>query len=711
MVLKYICTTANKKTGFAVRVVRKLRNIGCITTLLFCFNAIAFAESVATVVEVEGLVETRVSNQQWLPATVNDSLSGGDEIQTYEGKSSLILSDESMLKLNRNTYMQMQSVSQAAAWQNQQGLFNAASPTLKSIYRLFKGEAWLRNNNREVDIDIETPTVTASLRGTELHIEIVSPALVNITVLEGAVLASNAAGSIQAVAGELIIAPLGQAPRKQTLLTPQDSVQWTVRVPNLIQQQDWMAATAGNVQLQDVAAIMQDLSLQNIQAAQNKLTQLESQSDQPLGSLAALVALSAGEHEQARQAFARVSETSDNDVVALRGLALSSLLTNKKTQAIAAAEKAVNASAGGTATDWILLSYMQRADFDLVSAERSASKALELDSKNILALNSLALLQFADDRISEARDTIEAALAIDEADSLSHSLLGFLRLSERDQIGAKQSFTTALVHDPANSEAHLGLSLWAQREGNAEQAQKSLATAIALDPQRSLYLSYWAKVLHQEQRFDKALTVLKTAARLDSQDPTPHYYRAIIERDLFRAGEAITSLETAIELNDKRAVYRSRLLLDQDIAARNINLATIYDGLGMDLLATQKAVQSTLDDYRNFSAHLFLSSALTQEGRTFPADSAVLVSGLLFPANANALSTINDYTVFFEQPELDSNVTLSVGSNGLIDAAAFLGGVAPQQNMSYALGASAQNVDSFNGLNETDRQQLSGTIK
>ena len=197
------------------------------------------------VVDLSGQVDAKIQPaKDWQKAKVKDVLANGDEIQTQEGKSTLLLSDESMLKLNRNTYMRMTEVSESASWQQNASLNQAASPSVKSIYRLINGEAWLRNNNRQVDIEVVTPTVTASLRGTELQIEIVSPELVNITVLEGAVLASNASGSGQAVAGELIVAPLGQVPTKQTLLTPQDSVQWTVRIPNLIQPQDWIYAGA-----------------------------------------------------------------------------------------------------------------------------------------------------------------------------------------------------------------------------------------------------------------------------------------------------------------------------------------------------------------------------------------------------------------------------------------------------------------------------------
>ena len=131
----------------------------------------------------------------------------------------------------------------------------------------------------------------------------------------------------------------------------------------------------------------------------------------------------------------------------------------------------------------------------------------------------------------------------------------------------------------------------------------------------------------------------------------------------------------------------------------------------MNLLATQKAVQSTLDDYRNFSAHLFLSSALTAEGRTFPAGSEVLISGLLLPANANSLSSINDYTAFFEGPEFDSSINVTLGSDDTYGVDAVIAGVVPDNDFSYALSASYAESDGFAGNNGGDVSNFATTIK
>jgi len=76
---------------------------------------------------------------------------------------------------------------------------------------------------------------------------------------------------------------------------------------------------------------------------------------------------------------------------------------------------------------------------------------------------------------------------------------------------------------------------------------------------------------------------------LDPKDPTPWFYEAILKQTLGRPVEALQDLQKSVELNDNRAVNRSRLLLDQDRAARTVSLADIYRDTGFNQLAIVEA--------------------------------------------------------------------------------------------------------------------------
>ena len=98
--------------------------------------------------------------------------------------------------------------------------------------------------------------------------------------------------------------------------------------------------------------------------------------------------------------------------------------------------------------------------------------------------------------------------------------------------------------------------------------------------------------------------------------------------------EALQDLQQAIELNDNRAVYRSRLLLDADLAARSASLGRIYSDLGFQQLALVEGWKSVNTDPTNFSAHRFLADSYAVLPRHEIARvSELLQSQLLQPIN------------------------------------------------------------------------------
>ncbi|MBZ0159445.1 MAG: TonB-dependent receptor, partial [bacterium] len=102
---------------------------------------------------------------------------------------------------------------------------------------------------------------------------------------------------------------------------------------------------------------------------------------------------------------------------------------------------------------------------------------------------------------------------------------------------------------------------------------------------------------------------LDIAKRLDPKDPTPWFYDAIRKQSVNRPVEALEDLQRSIELNDNRAVYRSRLLLDEDLAARGATLARVYDEVGFRQRALIEGWQSLNVDPANHSAHRFLADS------------------------------------------------------------------------------------------------------
>src|SRR5437763_8950888 len=124
----------------------------------------------------------------------------------------------------------------------------------------------------------------------------------------------------------------------------------------------------------------------------------------------------------------------------------------------------------------------------------------------------------------------------------------------------------------------------------------------------------------------------------DPRDPTPYFYDAIRKQTTNRPVEALQDLQKAIELNDNRAVYRSRLLLDSDLAARSAALGRIYSDLGFQQLALVEGWKSVNTDPTNFSAHRFLADSYSVLPRHEIARvSELLQSQLLQPLNTTPI--------------------------------------------------------------------------
>jgi tetratricopeptide (TPR) repeat protein len=198
-----------------------------------------------------------------------------------------------------------------------------------------------------------------------------------------------------------------------------------------------------------------------------------------------------------------------------------------------------------------------------------------------------------------------------------------------------------------------------------------MQTATSLDPTDSLLRSYLAKAYYEEKREMEASKELAEAKALDPSDPTPHLYDAILKQTYNRPVEALGSLQESIELNDRRGVYRSRMLLDQDLAVRGADLARIYNDLGFEQLGMVTARRSADADQSNYSSHMFLAGNYRKLPGFAPAFlSEVLQARIYQPVSVNSVRpdvvnssvSFNEYSSLIERPRTRGYVGATYGS-------------------------------------------------
>jgi Flp pilus assembly protein TadD len=473
-------------------------------------------------------------------------------------------------------------------------------------------------------LDVQTPYVTAGVEGTEFFV-LVNPArkVAEIGVIEGRVGLENPQGRLTLGAGEAAAAQPGLAPRRIEI-RPRDQVRWAIYYPPAMWEfpaagapidptvySAWQAWRAGNL-----AAAIRDI---------NAISSPERLNAVSLDYLAAIL-ISLGRIDEARPLLdqsARLDPTSPR-APALR--AIVEVASNQPQQAAQAADAAV-ALAPASPAARVAQSYALQSRLQLEEARAALLAAAPPDDPLVQA--RLAEVEFYLGHIRAARNAAERAIAAAPALSRPRSILGFVDLAQYRFSAAEEAFRAAAALDPADPLPRLGLGLTAIRRGALAEGTSELEIAVGLNPASSVLRSYLGKAYAADWRYDPAFREWGLAQQLDPKDPTPWLYQALAERWLNRPGDALIDLEKSIELNDNRAVYRSRLLLDQDLATRSADLAGIYRDLGFDRAAVVEGYKSVNSDPSNPSAHRFLSESFFGLPRYETASDSELLQSLL----------------------------------------------------------------------------------
>lgn len=632
----------------------------------------ALAQPAARIVSTRG--EVHIERADASAARIAQSgvdLDAGDTLITgNDGKAVVLLADETLLRLHRNTRFTLKAVDRSAGWSRLGDLLPAARRSLESVYELLRGELWLLNKNPHARIRIQSATLTAGVRGTEIGMRVAPDGRATIAVLEGQVLASNAQGAVTLGPGEAADAVPGAAPRKRLLANPEDAVQWVITPPPGLRiaapgdtglAAAWRAVDQGR--LDDARALLEPDAGE--QASAGRL------------SLRALVAILQGRAADAERASA---------------------------QAVLHAPEDADA--------WVVRAYTLQSRLALDEAEAALRRALAIAPQHLTARLNLVEVLFGADRFDAARATLAPALASAPGDARVNAIAGFLTLADGQLHDALARFDAAIAADASIADAWLGRALALLRDAEIEPAFEAIAAATALEPRRALFYSYWARMLYTLGRHRRALDMTRRAAALDARDPTPVYLEAMILRDANRAGEAVRALNRAIALNDNRAVYRSRYLLDRDLAVKSVDLSVLYERLGLDAWARHKAIDAVKHDFANFSAHLFLAGAFAgDEDREINLQSEFLLARLLQPANANSFNTFNDYTTLLDRPSLGGELLAGVGGHGRTQGEAIAFGALPEHGIAFQAGAFHDATDGWHGANFERAATIAGVVK
>jgi tetratricopeptide (TPR) repeat protein len=629
------------------------------------------------VVALNGRVEhTEAVQERWTAARMLQPLLVAERVRTLEAsRASILFIDETQVKLNAGAVLTVRQVR------------SADGPA--SSMELQRGEAWFRTKNPRSGLTVQTPAAAAAVRGTEINVRIGTAGETVLTVVEGSAEFFNPQGSLLVLAGEEGTAVPGQAPTKRVILNPEDAVQWALYYPAQVAYADLpvtgspSAAGFDRLRVGDTGAAVQAfqaapptdpwarLGASMAFLSDGDVERARSILDTTFGDPAleverriqlAAVALHSGNSAGARQEIDAILAANPTVLRALVLLSSIELRQNRPAEARQAADRAVAAHPQSVGA-LIAASEAAQSQFDLEAAREFLDRALAIDPRDLHALVNRARIRFGTDDTEGARDDADRAAELSPDDPQVRSLRGFIRLADGNITGARADFESAARRDPEFGEPHLGLGLALFRENRVNEGLEEMLMATLLEPKVALYQSYLGKAYYQARRFPEGLSALESAKRLDPRDPTPWLYASFFLRDQNQQVEALNQLRHAIALNDHRAVYRSRLLLDRDLATKNVSLAQLYRQLGFEAWGAFEALNSLDTDLTNASAHLFLAE--TYGGlvdRTEALSSELLQYFLYAPVNRNSFNSFAEYTALIEQPRKQLDVTAEFGS-------------------------------------------------
>lgn len=578
-----------------------MRFLGIFLVLSMLFSTTANAAPcpvwVAKAVSVQGTVELRASKsnsnlaKRWQSVKRGDTFCANDVVRVKaNSRAALILTNDTVLRLDQNSTI----------------TFTNLSSNNASQLNLSKGIAHFISRVKQA-FEVVTPFVNAAVEGTEFVVA-ANDKQSQVTVLEGKVRVSNSLGEVLLTKNQIAVAKKGQGPVLNVKLKPRDAVQWALYYPIIV-----------------------DTSSSNSKKLINR----------------AAKKLAMGRVKQALQDLDSVVKTGKNITEALALKAIIALVNNDKSKALKLASQAYENNKQNTSAI-LAMSYVQQAHFNIQAALKPL---LQQTNNNALVQARLSELYLMLGDLDKALINAEEAVKLNANLAKTQTVLGFAHLTQINAHHAERSFNKAIELDQADPLPHLGLGLALIRQGQLEQGRREIEYAASLDPSNALVRSYLGKAYYEEKRNKVATDQFDMAKDLDANDPTAWFYSAIQKQSTNRPVEALQDLQKSVELNDNRAVYRSRLLLDEDQAARNSGLARIYNDLGFEQLAQQQAFNSINHDFTNHSAHRFLAESYANRSRhEIGRVSELLQSQLLAPINITPIAPHLSETQLGVQP-------------------------------------------------------------
>ncbi len=640
-------------------------------------------------VEFAGRVEFLARDANgWRVVQIHQSLQPGDRLRTAaDSRATLQLSDRSVLRVGPSTILEIQPPALPARYR----------------FRLLRGLLFFLDRERPDDVDFETPLATGAIRGTEFMLAVDSTdAATRLALMDGKVLLKTSAEELTVSSGHLAIVDPGQPARLIAVLPATNLIQWSFYYPAVLEPGEMSFAAEEHAAL--AASLSAYASGDLLRALAGVPAGFIPQSAAGNAYLAALK-LDVGQVDEAQPRILAAGATA---------APLVELMAAVQFRTLDRLPGPANASG------WLGRSYYLQSRSQLPAALDAARQAVRLAPGFGFAWARLAELEFGSEHRPEALAALAHARSLSPHNAQAVALAGFMALADDQPRRSLDWFDQARELDGALPTAWLGRALAEAQLGRGEAARRDLQVAAALEPQRGLFRSYLGKGWSETGEDQLAAREFALAQTLDPADPTAWLYSALHRFQTHQVNDAVRDLEHSTALNDNRSVFRSRLQLDRDRAARSADLAAIYDADGLAEVSQSAASRSVEESYSDFSGHLFLAESLASQEDPLHYDlrletareSELLVANLLAPPGGGNLSQIlsqQDHLQYFGTRPFGLSTLTEYGSRG--DWGQFATAFGSVAGFSYAVDEQYLSMNGQQPNNDLEDRQFSLQVK
>jgi len=562
------------------------------------------------------------------------------------------------------------------------------------------------DREKPVDIEFETPLTTGAIRGTEFVLEMSDdPRTTRLALLDGIVDLESKDGSSTIHSGQEATVVAGKSPVVRPLDQPMERIQWALYYPAVLDPDELALSREERSRWSDA---LQAYRLGDLRRALAGISPEARTGSVGARAWWASLQTAVGSLDDATALLATLP--SDNSQVrAVRELIASVQFRLLPVMPIPE-----------TASGWLARSYYLQSQSDLKAALEAARQSVQQSPSFGFAQARVAELELSFGRTKQARLALDFARLLCPLNPMVPTLGGFMELDRRHPGAALIAFDRAIALDARLGQAWMGRGIAYEQLFRREEAIEALQMAAALEPQRSVFRSALAKAYGNKGEDELAERELELAQGLDPEDPTPWFYSALLRHQMNEPNRAVEDLERSRDLNDNRSVFRSRLLLGRDRAARSANLAALYDDAGLPEVAYQAASQAVEEDYSGFAGHLFLANGYQQNEDPYRYElllesarqTELLLANLLAPPGGGNLSQLmsqQDHLRFFgPRPIGVSSLTEYAGEGNWIQSATVFGTV---RELSYAVDTQYRSLQGDWENQDLEQLYLSAQIK